>query len=278
MTAGASGRSRFADLGPRVASAIVLAAVALLDVWAGGVWIVALAAAAAALMLWELHRMVVRPGEGTGMVMTPALGVLAAAGACTVIATALWGLGAGLAVMLAGALATAVAAGAGVRGWLVAGLVYIGLAMAYLTILRDSALHGFPMVLWLVLVVIAADVGAYFAGRLIGGPKLWPAVSPGKTWSGAIGGLVAALVVGLVFGMIHGWALLRLSGLSLAVAVASQLGDLLESAVKRRFGVKDASRLIPGHGGLLDRLDGVMGAIWLFALYDLAGGGFGAQA
>jgi phosphatidate cytidylyltransferase len=162
-----------------------------------------------------------------------------------------------------------------VREWLAAGLAYIALAMAYLTILRDSELHGFPMVLWLVLVVVAADVGAYFTGRLIGGPKLWPAVSPGKTRSGAIGGLVAALAVGLAFGAIHDWALLRLAGLSLAVAVASQLGDLLESAVKRRFGVKDASRLIPGHGGLMDRLDGVMGAIWLFALYDLAGGGFG---
>jgi phosphatidate cytidylyltransferase len=197
------------------------------------------------------------------------------AGAGTVIATAVWGLGAGIAVMLVGGLATLALTPADARGWLVAGLVYIGLGMAYLTLLRDSELHGLPMVLWLVLVVVAADVGAYFTGRLLGGPKLWPAVSPGKTWSGAVGGLAAALAVGLVFGVFQGWALLRLAGLSLAVAVASQLGDLLESAVKRRFGVKDASRLIPGHGGLMDRLDGVMGALWLFALYDLAGGGFG---
>lgn len=278
MSAGAPRATRFADLGPRVASAIVLAAVALLDVWAGGGWIVALAAVASVLMLWELHRMVVRPGGKAGMELSPAFAVLALAGVGMVLATAFSGLGAGALVMLMGAAGVSVLAGQGVRGWLVAGLVYIGFAMAYLTMLRSNELLGFPMVLWLVLVVIAADVGAYFAGRLIGGRKLWPAVSPGKTWSGAIGGLAAALMVGLVFGLIHGWALLRLTGLSLAVAIASQLGDLLESAVKRHFGVKDASRLIPGHGGLMDRLDGVMGAIWLFALYDLAGGGFGPAA
>lgn len=278
MTSDTSASSRFADLGPRVASAIVLAAIALLDVWVGGGWIVALAAVAAALMLWELHRMVVRPGGGGGVALSPGLVVLTLAGAGTVVATAVWGLGIGIAVLLVGAAATALACGAGARGWLMAGLVYIGLAMAYLTVLRHNELLGFPMVLWLVLVVVAADVGAYFAGRMIGGAKLWPAVSPGKTWSGALGGLAAALVVGLLFGMTQGWALLRLAGLSLAVAVASQLGDLLESAVKRHFGVKDASRLIPGHGGVMDRLDGVMGAIWLFAFYDLAGGGFGAAA
>lgn len=276
MSTGAPGARRFADLGPRIASALVLAAIALLDVWLGGGWLVALAAIAAALMLWELHRMVTRAGGATGLAPPPiGLAVLGVAGASTVIATAVWGLGAGIAVTLAGGLATLALAAAGARGWLVAGLVYIGLAMAYLTLLRDSELHGFPMVVWLVLVVVAADVGAYFTGRLLGGPKLWPAVSPGKTWSGAIGGLATALAVGLAFGAFQGWALLRLAGLSLAVAVASQLGDLLESAVKRRFGVKDASRLIPGHGGLMDRLDGVMGALWLFALYDLAGGGFG---
>jgi phosphatidate cytidylyltransferase len=276
MNTGAPGARRFADLGPRIASALVLAAIALLDLWLGGGWLVALAAIAAALMLWELHRMVTRASGASGLAPPPvALAVLGVAGAGTVIATAVWGLGAGVAVMLAGALATLALAAADARGWLVAGLVYIGLGMAYLTLLRDSELHGLPMVLWLVLVVVAADVGAYFTGRLLGGPKLWPAVSPGKTWSGAVGGLAAALAVGLVFGVFQGWALLRLAGLSLAVAVASQLGDLLESAVKRRFGVKDASRLIPGHGGLMDRLDGVMGALWLFALYDLAGGGFG---
>jgi phosphatidate cytidylyltransferase len=276
MNTGAPGARRFADLGPRIASALVLAAIALLDLWLGGGWLVALAAIAAALMLWELHRMVTRASGASGLA-SPLVGlaVLGAAGAGTVIATAVWGLGAGIAVMLLGGLATLALAAADARGWLVAGLVYIGLGMAYLTLLRDSELHGLPMVLWLVLVVVAADVGAYFTGRLLGGPKLWPAVSPGKTWSGAVGGLAAALAVGLVFGVFQGWALLRLAGLSLAVAVASQLGDLLESAVKRRFGVKDASRLIPGHGGLMDRLDGVMGALWLFALYDLAGGGFG---
>ena len=123
-----------------------------------------------------------------------------------------------------------------------------------------------------VLVVVAADVGAYFVGRRVGGRKLWPAVSPGKTWSGAFGGLAAAVVVGLVFSwLVVGWHPWRMGSLSLGIAVCSQFGDLLESAVKRRFGVKDASRLIPGHGGVMDRLDGVMGGVWFFAICDALG-------
>jgi len=125
---------------------------------------------------------------------------------------------------------------------------------------------------WLVLVVVAADVGAYFVGRSVGGPRLWPAVSPGKTWSGALGGVGLAVAVGVSVGHASGWALPRTGVLSACVAVASQAGDLLESAVKRRFGVKDASRLIPGHGGVLDRLDGAMGALWFVALYEAMGG------
>ena len=144
------------------------------------------------------------------------------------------------------------------------------LAMGALIVLRDREPEGVLLILWLVLVVVAADVGAYFVGRSVGGPKLWPRVSPGKTWSGALGGLAfaggrrAALRLRGV-----GWQPGRASACSsLGIAVCSQLGDLLESAVKRRFGVKDASRLIPGHGGVMDRLDGVMGGVWFFAICD----------
>lgn len=265
-------RVRFGDIGARLLSGLALAVIALGDIWMGGVWLAGLAAVAAALMLWELHRMV----TGDRSVTAPALLALAAAGAAAVFLTMTHGLTAGCAVIGAGIVGVTVLAPRDQRVWLAAGLVYVALAMCFLTTLRDSAFHGFPAVVWLVLVVVAADVGGYFVGRSVGGPRLWPAVSPGKTWAGALGGLGFAVVVGLGFGQASGWGLPRIGLLSAAVAVASQLGDLLESAVKRRFRVKDSSRLIPGHGGVMDRLDGLVGALWFFALYDLLGGGFGA--
>jgi len=144
--------------------------------------------------------------------------------------------------------------------------------MGALIVFRNREPEGVLLILWLVVVVVAADVGAYFVGRRVGGAKLWPAVSPGKTWSGAIGGLAAAGLVGCLFAWaVVGWHPLRIGLLSLGIAACSQLGDLLESAVKRRFGVKDASRLIPGHGGVMDRLDGVMGGVWFFAIADALG-------
>jgi phosphatidate cytidylyltransferase len=272
MSAPAAPRVRFADLGPRVLSGLALAAIALADLWLGGWWLAGLAAIAAGLMMWELHRMVTGAPGG----LAPALAVMALAAAAAVLAARAYGIEAAVGIALAGAAVAAALAAPGQRRWLAGGMIYAAVAMSYATALRDSELHGLPMVLWLILVVIAADVGAYFVGRLMGGPKLWPAVSPGKTWSGALGGLALAVVVGVGFGMAHGWDLSRIAALSAAVALASQAGDLAESALKRRFGVKDASRLIPGHGGVMDRLDGVMGALWFFALYDLAGGRFGA--
>jgi phosphatidate cytidylyltransferase len=149
-------------------------------------------------------------------------------------------------------------------GWsfstLLAGLVYTALSVLGLGWLRSDPASGRPALLFLLALVWSSDVGAYAAGRLIGGPRLAPAISPGKTWSGAAGGLVATLVVGAIAAALwHGPA--GPAMLAAAVlGVAAQLGDLLESAVKRHFGVKDSGRLIPGHGGLLDRLDGLMAA------------------
>lgn len=118
---------------------------------------------------------------------------------------------------------------------------------------------GFYWMLWLVLVVVATDVVGYFAGRMIGGPKFWPRVSPKKTWSGTGFGWVGAAIVGALF-MANTGAGSQLIGISVAVSMASQMGDIAESAIKRRAGVKDSSNLIPGHGGLLDRFDGMLGA------------------
>lgn len=262
---------RFGDLGLRLLSGLALAAAALLDIWMGGYWLGGLAAVAAALMLWEHHRMV----TGDRGLFSPALAALGGAGAGSVLVTMTLGLAPAAALIAAGIAAVTLLTPREERVWLAAGLVYMALAMCFLTMLRDNATRGFSMVVWLVLVVVAADVGAYFVGRIVGGPRLWPAVSPGKTWSGAFGGLAFAVAVGMIYGHYSSWTLPRTTALSAAVAAASMLGDLLESAVKRRFKVKDSSRLIPGHGGAMDRLDGIMGALWFFALYDMLGGGFG---
>jgi phosphatidate cytidylyltransferase len=266
MTQAGSRTLRFADLGLRVASGLALAVIALLNVWAGGAWAAAFLAVVLVLMLWEYHRMV----TGSEAIAAPSLLIAAVAGVLAIVATAGWGAGTGLAVLAAGAVAVAVA-GRPWSAWLTGGFLYMSLAMGALLVLRAKEPEGVLLILWLVLVVVAADVGAYFVGRSVGGAKLWPRVSPGKTWSGAFGGLAFAGVTGLLFGLAVGWSPLRIALLSLGIAVFSQCGDLLESAVKRRFGVKDASRLIPGHGGVMDRLDGIMGGVWFFAICDTLG-------
>ncbi|HEY6434059.1 MAG TPA: phosphatidate cytidylyltransferase [Acetobacteraceae bacterium] len=148
--------------------------------------------------------------------------------------------------------------------WLVAGLVWIWISILALVVLRADPIVGRANLIFVLLVVWATDIGAYLAGRTIGGTKLAPRISPGKTWAGAAGGLVAALLVGLVASgpAAFGRAALVAAGLS----VVGQAGDLAESAVKRRFGVKDSGNLIPGHGGLLDRLDAALAAIPAAAL------------
>jgi phosphatidate cytidylyltransferase len=257
---------RFADLGTRVASGVVLAAIAFAAVWLGGFAAVALVALALCLMLWELHRM------ATGEALGPALAVMCCAavlGAAFVVAQgAAWG----VACLAAGA-ALAYLLAPRQKGLLAAGLIYKGVPLITLLAVRLAGPDGAFVILWLVIVVVAADVGAYFVGRAVGGPKLWRAVSPGKTWSGALGGLAAAGTASLVLALAWDWNPTRALALGILVAVASQAGDLLESAVKRHFGVKDASRLIPGHGGVMDRLDALMGGAWAYALWSLAGPG-----
>lgn len=262
---------RFGDLPLRVLSSLVLAALVLIDLWMGGLWVTALAALAAVLMLWELHQMV----TGERRVFVPALVVMATFAVAGVFVTGLAGETWGFWTLVAGAVTVAVVSPRR-AGWFMFGLLYIGFAMAYVPVIRDDPLLGLAGVVWLVLVVAAADIGAYFTGRTFGGPKLWPKVSPKKTWSGAIGGLIFALLVALGFGSAMGWRLPAAAGLSLGVAIASQVGDLVESSLKRRWGVKDASRLIPGHGGVMDRLDGLVGGLWFFAFYDILGGSLGA--
>lgn len=155
-----------------------------------------------------------------------------------------------------------------------AGALYIGVPALSLLWLYARPGIGRELVIWIVCIVIATDVGAYFAGRTLGGPKLAPRISPGKTWSGAFGGLAAAIAVGIGLGMaLNLAAVLVLAGAALVLAVVSEMGDLLESGVKRAFRVKDASSILPGHGGMMDRVDGIVAALVAAALAIWMAGG-----
>ena len=149
------------------------------------------------------------------------------------------------------------------RGRLFAFALAIIIAGWGLVIFRET--YGVVWLLWLVLVVIATDIFGYFAGRVFSGPKFWPKISPKKTWSGTVAGWISAALIGLLFGTFTD-AGPDLWWISMLLSFASQMGDIAESALKRRMGVKDSSTLIPGHGGLFDRFDGLLGA----ALFMLA--------
>nr|WP_303626027.1 phosphatidate cytidylyltransferase [Rhodopseudomonas palustris] len=156
------------------------------------------------------------------------------------------------------------------RHWTASGLGYAALALIASVLIRRDPDYGFIALVLIFLIVWGTDIGGYFAGRGIGGPKLWPRVSPKKTWAGAIGGLVLSLGVAFGFALAGFGKVLPLLLLAAVLSAVSQLGDLFESAVKRRFGVKDSSHIIPGHGGLLDRLDGYVAVVALAALIGVA--------
>lgn len=258
--------TRWNDLGRRALSAAVLAPVTLLCIWSGAAAFAALILAAGVGLSAEWVALCNARALHAPGLFVPALVLLAG------LAAALGqpGIGIGLLAVGFGALW-----GFSGRGMLAVGILYVGLALVSLLWLRAGvSAAGRANVLFLVLVVWASDIGAYAVGRLLRGPKLVPVLSPGKTWSGAIGGLAAAVLVGqaaasALTGAPWG-AAAALGGL---VGVACQAGDLLESGIKRHFGVKDSGRLIPGHGGLLDRLDGLLAAAPVAALVVLAGRG-----
>lgn len=149
--------------------------------------------------------------------------------------------------------------------WNAGGAAYATVSGVTLYLIRDDDRAGLLALLFLFAVVWATDALAYFAGRTVGGPKLAPAISPSKTWSGALGGTVGGFGVGILFAALTGWVSPWVAMVALVLAVIAQLGDLLESFLKRRQDVKDSSHLIPGHGGLMDRVDGLVAAAW--ALY-----------
>jgi phosphatidate cytidylyltransferase len=147
------------------------------------------------------------------------------------------------------------------RAWSALGLAYTAAALFACVLLRRDPSHGFMALIFVFLVVWITDILGYFVGRGLGGPKLWVRVSPKKTWSGAIGGIIGSILFAAAFAIAGYGNLGPMLLLGTVISVISQLGDLFESALKRQFGVKDSSQIIPGHGGLLDRLDGFMAAI-----------------
>ena len=255
----------------RIVSALVLAPLPLIAIWFGAPFLQSLTVLAAAVMAWEWGRLCGGDkSRASGRVL---VGVVAAA----VLTTAIAGFWAGLVLALVGALAvwwTARREPGAAPLWMAAGGLWVALPCGILLWLAASPSAGRATLLWVFAVVWATDIGAYAVGRMLGGPLLAPRWSPRKTWAGLIGGIACAGVVGLGVALVAGAGpVAPLVLASAGLAIVEQFGDLAESVAKRRFGVKDASSLIPGHGGLLDRLDGLLAVIPAVALLTLIGGG-----
>jgi len=254
----------------RVVSALVLAPVAVAAAWFGSPWLPIVTAGAGAGMAWEWARLC-RAGQ-LGASGTILVAVVVGA----VIAAAFTGLLLGLASAIAGAGTVFWAArreGDREPYWLAVGPLWVGLPCVLLLWLADSEAAGRLTLLWIFAVVWATDIGAYAIGRRFGGPRLAPRWSPRKTWAGLIGGAGCAALAGWATARVVGISpVLPLVLISAGLAIVEQFGDLAESVAKRRFGVKDSSGLIPGHGGLLDRLDGLLAVVPVVALLTLIGG------
>lgn len=241
---------KWGDLRTRILSAIVMIAVGAVEIWLGGTAFAALVVALTGVMVWELATMTAPQRRRSPV--TLAVAASAALVAALVLQTdvaALFLVVPSVALILTPR-----------RDRRLAGGYALAIMLAGYGLIDLRVSGGTTVILWLVAVVVASDVLGYFAGRMLGGPKFWERVSPKKTWSGTVAGWIGAAVVGLVMVLVAGasWLLVPLSAL---VAFAGQLGDIAESWVKRRAGVKDASNLIPGHGGVLDRFDALIGAV-----------------
>ena len=281
LPAGRNVSGRADNLTLRVASAAVLVSIGLASTYLGGWLFRAVCAIGAGGILWEWTALIARRGEPR--VLVPGAAALLAAvilagldlpaGAFAAIAA-----GAVLAMFVVAALPTGETASAPAM-WAAGGVIYAGASLLGPVLLRGDPQWGLTALLFLFATVWATDIFAFFCGRAIGGPALWPLVSPNKTWSGAIGGLIGGVAAGVAVAYTIGIGKLGMIGaMALVLSVLAQAGDLLESAIKRRFGAKDASHLIPGHGGLMDRLDGFLVAAFAALLIGVLRQGTGAPA
>jgi phosphatidate cytidylyltransferase len=249
------------NLSLRIASGVVLAPVVLVAAYRGGWFFLILCGLAAGGILWEWTRLV--GGRSDLRLLAP--GTLALAAAFALVGTREPG-GATLAIVLGAILAGLLNYGQPMASngraraiWAAAGVIYAGIAFLGPALLRGDPEFGFVAFLFLAATVWMTDICAYAVGRAVGGPLLWPRVSPNKTWAGAVGGLIGGVAGGILVAYASGIGALAAVGvIALLLSALAQLGDLVESSIKRRFGAKDASQLIPGHGGLMDRLDGFL--------------------
>ncbi len=277
---GRAGKARGeSNLRTRAASAAVLVPIALIATYIGGWLFVVVCIAVAGGILWEWTSLAA--GRAEARVFVPGAAGLLIAGILAGFGLA----SAAVGVVLAEAMLAALVIVAWPRedesldpaGWAAGGVVYAGAALLPSILVRNDPNWGLTALYFLFATVWITDIFAYFFGRLIGGPLLWPAVSPKKTWSGAIGGTIGGVAAGIAVAYAAGTAKLGIVGImALSLSVLSQIGDLFESAVKRQFGAKDASQLIPGHGGLMDRLDGYIAAALAAALIGVWHAGVGS--
>ena len=264
---------RFAGLGLRVASALAMMPPVLGAIYFGSPYFEILLGGCAVIMAWEWDRLC---GGRTRKIGVFALGATYVA---AVVLTSLGRPAMALAFLLAGSAGLLILAarwrksmaldGAeGDPGWRVAGAFYIGACCIALTWLRTEPALGFETIAWLLATVWAVDIGAYICGRLIGGPRLVPAISPNKTVSGLLGGMATAGAVGVAAAVFFDHqSIVPLAVASVALGFVAQTGDVAESWIKRRHGIKDSSHIIPGHGGVLDRVDGLLAAAAVTALF-----------
>lgn len=271
MNTAAPAEPKSSSLGVRVASAVVLAPIVLGAVWVGGTAFLALLLIAGPLMALEWARLAAPEGSGTTEQIALTIGLV----------VYLLAMGAGDSGLAFALLLTILGLTVAWCLWAdlppsraLVGFAYVGGAIVSFAWLRGDSDMGRLTIIWLLGVIWATDIGAYFVGRTFGGPKMAPRLSPNKTWSGLIGGMLSAAIVSVA---VFIWAdvqsvtlstgiVIGLAGFAALVALLSQAGDVYESSLKRRAGVKDSGTILPGHGGILDRVDGLMFAATFVAL------------
>jgi phosphatidate cytidylyltransferase len=277
MAANAEQSAKWGDLGVRALSAAVLIPAVIVDVWAGGIWFELLAALIGVLMAFEWVTIVHR--QNSVQFALHAAGAMC--GALLPLDAGLWGGLAAIAVLAVLSVAVAIAEDPQGPKWRYIGVFYVSFPPIALVLLRQDPQYGIAAIVWVMVTVWAADTLAYFAGRLIGGPKLAPRLSPKKTWAGLGGAMAGSAMASVCVGLWIGVPALWMLGLlAAALAIVEQAGDLFKSAMKRHYGVKDTGRLIPGHGGVIDRVDGLVAVAVAAALigglragFDHAGSG-----
>ncbi len=263
------------DLKRRVPSAIAMIVIALAATWYGGILFL-LFWTLAALIVWYEWATIVRAEPRTNVIAIGAIAISLAA----VLLGSNFPLAALAAIVLGiGVCAFLTSGTQDARIWSGSGLLYAAFVFVPAVMLREDPKFGFTVIIWLYAVVWLTDIAAYFFGRFIGGPKLAPVLSPKKTWSGAIGGTLFGVLGGVSVATIANARFAMMSiMIALVVSVVSQAGDIFESYVKRKFGKKDASGILPGHGGVMDRIDGFITAAAIALLIGLLHGGAGTPA